>query len=93
MRYTVEVLIRNLETGAVNITQRTVSLEREKSSMHPHDPLPIDSAQKDRLLRWAISEAAEDAVKDRDRSKRPPVDYRPQTAADKSAQSIGEGKV
>jgi hypothetical protein len=33
MRYQVEVLIRNLETGAVSISQRTVTLEREKSSV------------------------------------------------------------
>ncbi len=67
MKYLVEVLIKNLETDALNISQRVVSVERERSPVYPNDPLPIDSDQKDSLLRWAIEQAAKDAIKDRDR--------------------------
>jgi hypothetical protein len=65
MRYRVEVIVTNLETSATNKAERTVSVEREKASFAPHDPMPIDSDQKDRLVRWAIDEAAKDAVRER----------------------------
>ena len=64
MRYQAKITLLNLETQATRSFERTIELSRERSSVHPHDPLPIDVDQKRRALKLAIDEAAADALKD-----------------------------
>ena len=71
MKYRVEIKLTNLEGGQITCAERTVSVEREKSLIYPHDPLPIDCDQKSRLIRWAITEATDDIIRWRDNRRSP----------------------
>lgn len=63
MHYRAQITLTDLKSGKAVTFERTVLFEREKSSLPPHDPLAIDVDQKRRVLRFALNEALEDAVR------------------------------
>lgn len=66
MKYRVKVVIENCDTGLFSESERTVTLSLGKMKPPQRDTeRPIDANQKDRLIRWAGTEALEEALHDR----------------------------
>jgi hypothetical protein len=66
MHYKVRVIVENCNTGVFREAERTVTLNvGNYDERHPTargQAKPIDVAQQERLVHWAIREAAEEAV-------------------------------
>ena len=63
MHYKVKVLIENCKTGMFREAERTVTLDAGTLELSGEiKQRPIDVGQQERLVRWAVNEAADEVI-------------------------------
>ncbi len=63
MQYRVRVMVENVESGSSREAERTVTLDAGSFEMGGKlTKRPIDTAQQERLVSWAVNEATDEVI-------------------------------